>query len=259
MCELKSERNTVPATKVIKYREKLRQLGNWEAYLLAESGLPGPRGNLELAQAVFDEGNAELFEHFLSYTPEKAPVNSPEEFLHFCGVFGQGKYLTKDSCDIWERLKTFACDPRWRTREAVAMALQSYGDRDTGDLVVKMNRWTIGNNYEQRAAAAGLCEPRLLKRAENAGKVLEMLDTITSSIADTTDRRNDGFKILRQAMGYCWSVAVAAFPATGKQIMEKWLKNQDPDIRRIMKDNLSKNRLRKMDTDWVDRCSKEFT
>ncbi|WP_226846855.1 hypothetical protein [Dehalogenimonas etheniformans] len=236
----------------------MKQIPDWEPFLLAHSGLPGPRGNLELAAAVFEEGNSELFERLLKYTPEKAPVNSPEEFLHFCGVYGQGKYLTKSSELTWARLKLFASDPRWRTREAVAMALQRYGDRDTDDLVVKMAVWAGGNRFQQRAASAALCEPRLLQRADVAGNVIDILDKITITLASGTDRREDGFKILRQAMGYCWSVAVAALPSKGKSMMEKWFLSYDPDIRRIMKENLSKNRLIKMDGEWVGRWIKEL-
>ncbi|MFZ2360665.1 MAG: hypothetical protein WA040_15100 [Anaerolineae bacterium] len=39
------------------YRQTLRGLDDWDPYLLAESGLPGPLGNIELAQAVADEGD----------------------------------------------------------------------------------------------------------------------------------------------------------------------------------------------------------
>ena len=39
------------------YRQTLASLQDWEPYLLQESGLPGPRGNLELAQVVADEGD----------------------------------------------------------------------------------------------------------------------------------------------------------------------------------------------------------
>ena len=109
--------------KVEDYRKILETLDNWEPFLLAQSGLPGPRGNLELAQAVFLEGDEALFERFLAYDPLRAPANSPGEFLAFCGVFGQGRFLSRDSFAIWERLKFYASDPRWRTREAVAMAL----------------------------------------------------------------------------------------------------------------------------------------
>jgi hypothetical protein len=54
------------------YRQTLKTLVDWEPYLLQESGLPGPRGNIELAQVVADEGNRELFERLLAYTPNPA-------------------------------------------------------------------------------------------------------------------------------------------------------------------------------------------
>jgi hypothetical protein len=44
-------------TKVDTYRETLRTLGEWDSFLLEESGLPGRRANLELAYAVADEHN----------------------------------------------------------------------------------------------------------------------------------------------------------------------------------------------------------
>jgi hypothetical protein len=47
--------------KVDLYRQKLKQLKDWGPFLPKESGLPGPRGNIELAQAVVKEGNEALF------------------------------------------------------------------------------------------------------------------------------------------------------------------------------------------------------
>ncbi len=41
--------------KVEEYRRALRELPAWEPFLLERSGLPGPRGNLELAAAVAEE------------------------------------------------------------------------------------------------------------------------------------------------------------------------------------------------------------
>ena len=75
-------------TKADEYRNKLSTLENWDAFLLKESGLPGPRGNLELAQVVADEGNQGLFERYLAYDADQAPTNSPYEFLAFCGAVG---------------------------------------------------------------------------------------------------------------------------------------------------------------------------
>jgi hypothetical protein len=59
-------------------------------------------------------------------------------------------------------------------------------------------------------------------------------------------------------MGYCWSVAVAALPDAGKPLMEKWLRSEDKDIRWMMKENLKKNRLARMDAKWVEECMKKL-
>lgn len=59
--------------KVEIYRQQLRQLMDWEPFLLKESGLPGPRGNIELAQVVAEEGNEALFEYFLSFLYDMHP------------------------------------------------------------------------------------------------------------------------------------------------------------------------------------------
>lgn len=239
--------------KIETYREKLRQLEDWEPFLLAESGLPGPRGNLELAQAVAEEGNEGLFEHFLTYDPARAPVNSPDEFLAFCGALGQGKLLTGGKREVLPKLRRLAADPRWRSREAVAMALQRYGDADMGGLLVVAEQWSKGSRWEQRAAAAALCEPRLLKKEKHAEKVLEILDRITASLVGAKDSGEEAFKVLRQALGYCWSVAVVALPEKGKPRMERWLTTDDRDVKWVMKENLKKNRLVRMDKEWVTK------
>jgi hypothetical protein len=114
--------------KSAQYRETLRTLEDWDSFLLEESGLPGPRGNLELAQAVADEGDETLFRRYLSFDAEKAPVNSPYEFLAFCGAVGLGRLLAEGKTEVLETLRLCASDPRWRMREGVAMALQRFGE-----------------------------------------------------------------------------------------------------------------------------------
>ncbi|MBN1632300.1 MAG: HEAT repeat domain-containing protein [Thermoleophilia bacterium] len=241
-------------TKSDTYRALLPTLADWDAYLLAESGLPGPRGNLELAVVVADLGDRSLFERYLTYTPDVAPVNSPYEFLAFCGVVGLGRLLAEGDDALLSTLRGFASDPRWRIREAVAMALQRLGDVDMPRLLAAMQAWSTGTPLEQRAAAAALCEPRLLKEPHHAGTVLAILDAITASIPVREDRRDEGFVAFRKGMGYCWSVAVAALPAVGKPLVEKWLDHPDKDVRRIMKENLGKARLARMDAHWVEAC-----
>ena len=241
-------------SKTEEYRQTLHSLKDWDSFLMENSGLPGPRGNLELAHAVVQEGGQKRFEHFLTYHAEE---NTPEVFVFFCGVMGLGK-LAVGKTELFNRLREYASDPRWRIREAVATGLQLTGDQDMDLLLTEMKKWIKGNWYEKRAAAAALAEPRLLKQSKHSKQVLAILDRITASMEKDDNSRDASFKVLRQAMGYCWSVAVAAFPEAGKTLMEIWLVSGDKDIQWMMKENLKKNRLIKMDETWVKNCLKKL-
>jgi hypothetical protein len=240
--------------KIDAYRAILRDLDDWDAYLLAETGLPGPRGNLELAQAVADIGDPARFQRYAAITAEQAPTNTPGEFLAFCGVVGLGRLVAEGQHELVPTLRRHASDPRWRLREAVAMALQRLGYDDMDRLLAEMRSWAQGSPLEQRAAAAALCEPRLLAQPAHARATLEILEAITATIPPAQDRKSEGFRALRQGLGYCWSVAVVALPEAGKPLMEAWLSHPDLDIRWIMRENLKKARLARMDAAWVDRC-----
>lgn len=236
------------------YRETLRKLAEWEPFLLAESGLPGPRGNIELANVAADEGDEPLFRRLLRYDAERAPINSPQEFLAFCGVVGLGKLLAEGKIRVLKDIRKRASDPRWRVREAVAMALQRWGRRDMPALLREMKVWSKGSRLEQRAAVAALCEPDLLHKKGQVRKVLQVLDAVTTSIPAARDRKTEEFEALRKGLGYCWSVAVAAFPEEGKPRMERWIDSPDRDVQWVMKENLRKNRLARLDLKWVDRA-----
>jgi hypothetical protein len=244
-------------SKTLEYQRKLRTLNDWDDFLLKESGLPGPRGNIELAQAVANEGNLELFQRYLAYTADIAPINSPYEFLAFCGALGLGRLLADGDISQLQVLRILASDPRWRMREAVAMAFQRLGEVDMGKLLESMQPWSHGSWLEQRAAAAATCEPKLLSDAKYAGKTLHLLDTIMVNLERTADRRGEDFIALRKGLGYCWSVAVAALPLEGKALMEKWLVKPDKDIQWIMQENLKKNRLVCTDGEWVKHWKKK--
>jgi hypothetical protein len=253
------------------YREILKKLDDWDDYLRAESGLPGPRGNLELAHAAADLGDRKRFEHFLTFDPGRAPVNNPDEFLAFCGVEGLGRLIAEGQIDLWPTLRVCASDPRWRIREGVAMGLQRVGQVDMDMLLDKLEDWAKGNWLEMRAAAAGLAEPALLQEEKHILRALEILDRITNVVASAQSRddpvssrknmrkRDEDFKTLRKGLGYCWSVIVTALPAQGKQVMERWLSNPDKDLRWIMKENLKKKRLVRMDQAWVEICLKQIS
>lgn len=245
-------------SKIGQYMKALPKVEDIDAFLMKESGLPGPRGNIELGQAIADFGDEKLFRRLLSNTPDVAPVNDPREFLAFCGAIGMGKLAAGGNTEALDTIRSLASDPRWRIREGVAMALQRLGMKDMGRLLNAMEEWSAGNPLEQRAAAAALCEPALLKNKKDVVRVLAILDRITESVDAVENRKSEEFIALKKGLGYCWSVAAAAYPEEGKRAMEKWFSSKDKDIIWIMKENLNKNRLEKADAAWVAQWKGRF-
>lgn len=225
------------------YRSELRQKSNWDDYLLAESHLPGPRGNLELLHAVIEEGYPDRLLRYASLSAQQAPTNTPGEFLAACGAAGLGRLLAEGLREYLPNLRSLASDSRWRVREAVAIALQRWGDTDLEAMTAEAEIWARGSLLEQRAAVAGLCEPRLLKSPKQARRVLALLDQVTGSILVNPSRKTEEFRVLRQCLGYAWSVAVAALPDYGRPVMQAWRISIDPDVAWVMKENLKKKRI----------------
>jgi hypothetical protein len=239
--------------KVEEYRQVLRALPEWEPFLLGRSGLPGPRGNLELADAVAEEADEGALRRWAALGPEDAPFGSAEEFLPVCGVVGLGRLLAAGDRSVLADLRRLAGDPRWRIREAVAIALQRFGDADFAGLLAESQRWAGGTALERRAAVAALCEPRLLTDPARVLDVLALVDRVTAALPTLGDRRADDFRSLRKTLGYAWSVAVVACPEEGKPRFERLLDSGDADVRWIVRENLRKKRLERMDRDWVER------
>ncbi len=237
--------------KVDEYREKLSTLDTWDEFLMQESRLPGPRANLELAFAVALEGTEDQFLRLAALDAQSAPANTPEEFLAFCGVLGLGYLAARGEGEHFIILQERASDPRWRIREAVALGLQKYGQTSSDHLLKIMDDWRKGNLLERRAVVATLCEPSLLVNKEHAGNIFTIIQDITTSILGEVDRSSADFKVLRKSLAYGWSVLVAAQPSIGKPEMENWISSQDSDMRWIMKQNLKKKRLVRMDESWV--------
>jgi hypothetical protein len=218
-------------TKVERYREALRELDDWEPFLLAESRLPGPRANLELVHAVGEEGDESLLLRL---------AGSEEEFLVMCGAVGLGRLVAEGKSGHLARLRELASDPRWRVREAVAMALQRWGDEDFAAMATQAERWAEASPLEQRAAIAACCEPRLLRTPEAARRALDLVERVTHSLPSSRDR------ILRQALGYCWSVAIAALPDEGLARFELLERSTDADVQWVVRENLKKARLARL-------------
>lgn len=237
------------------YRSALQLVNDWDSYLMRESRLPGPRANLELADAAADLATRAQIRRWVGISPATAPTNTPGEFLVVCGVIGYGRWLADGDRKALASIRRAANDPRWRVREAAAIALQRLGDRDMARLLSYAGRWATGTPLDQRAAAAALCEPRLLHDPHVSAKVLHILDRITRRLGSARDRTGEGREALKKGLAYCWSVAVAANPEAGKPMMEAWVKIKDPDLRWIMRENLKKARLKRVAPAWVARMA----
>lgn len=225
--------------KTEEYTHELMALrrSDWPAYLSEHSGLPGPRGNIELGQALADVGDLALFDDLIA---------TGDEYLTFCGVLGLGAVLAGGDHTVLPRLHEHAMDGRWRVREGVAMALQRLGDADLPQLLDVVRAWVDDPDpLVQRAVLAGICEPRLLVSPAGAAAALEACRSATASLEarplDT--RRSPGVRVLRQGLGYCWSVAIAANPAPGLAEFAKLEQADDPDVAWVARENRKKRRL----------------
>jgi hypothetical protein len=229
---------------------------NFMRYLTSNSNLPGPRGNLELADVFADlvrdyagQEDEKLWSLCLQLTQFsliEAPVNNPKEFLVFCGARGVGalgssqRYFQK----AISRLKELASDSRWRTREGVAMAIQNMIEKQHQKTLKEIEKWTESDNWlAMRAVAAGVAETALLKDERIAKSAFKLHKQIFSKIAATSERKSSEFKTLRQGLGYSLSVIVRAVPREGFEYMRQLAEQQDADILWIVKQNLKKNRL----------------
>ena len=239
--------------KSLLYQTELSKLVDWDEYLTIHSNLPGPRANLELANVAARLGEKSLFLRYIQINAKQAPQNSSAEFLPVCGTLGLGVRLLKSDFTVLPLLRGLASDSRWRIRESVVLALEIWGESNPILLFNEMDHWMGGNLFEIRAAICALCHPKFLKSEEKAIQTLKYLDLIMSKLQENPSRSTEDFRVLRLAMGYCWSVAAAAFPTLGKGMMERWVDTKDKDLLWIIKSNLNKNRLSRMDVNWVNR------
>jgi hypothetical protein len=218
---------------IINDRERL------EKFIIENSNLPGPRGNIELAFALAEiYGNLDVLFEWTKITEDQADVNNPKSFLAFCSAACLGKIYTKTKDKkLISLLKKLANDGRWRMREAVAFAFQTIGENNFKELKSVFLEWIEkSNNLEKRAILVSLAHPKFLNE-ENAKFSLEVADIVLRKM----DRENN-FNVLKKGLGFTISVFAAANPELGFKFIKKWI-GMDKDIDRIMKGNLKKKRL----------------
>jgi hypothetical protein len=104
-----------------------------------------------------------------------------------------------------------------------------------------------------RAAAAGVAEPALLRDPVRGAQAAAIQAGATGwlGLLPAERRREEAVRVLRQALGYTVSVAVAAAPDSGFALLEALATGPDPDLRWIARENMKKTRLQP----WADRVA----
>ena len=227
--------------------------------LQENSGLPGPRANLELAYSFaraaaslnLQEWQWDLVLGMAGTSPTKAPANTPKEFLPVCGLLALGALYAEGLPRPRKRsalaaIRRAASDPRWRTRESAAMALQLIGEKDLDALQEIVEQWLPeASLLERRAIIAGLAHPPILGDAPFALFSLDVSRTIVRDLSrqGAESRRGEDFRVLRQGLGYALSVFAEKSPEEGFALLREMASKGDPDLTWIVRENLKKKRL----------------
>ena len=99
---------------------------------------------------------------------------------------------------------------------------------------------SLGDPLVARAAVAAVAEPRLLRSPAAVDSGLDVLDSATSLLERSTDRRCEPVRVLRQALGYACSVVIAADPGRGWPRFVEWSQCCDADVDCVVRENLKK-------------------
>jgi len=229
-----------------------------ERMLLDGSGLPGPRGNLELAAAFADVlaehvGDADAWALVLRWSSLdalQAPVQDRREYLPFCATVALGAmHRDADGAGrktIRARLTDAAQDPRWRMREAAAMAVQRLGLSDFAAAAELVESWVATHDpVLMRAALAALADRPLLAgegRPEIALAVAERAFELFAG-AGPEERKAEPWRVLRKGLEYAPSVFVALAPDAGFALLRGFADHRDVEVRKVVAANLRKTRI----------------
>jgi hypothetical protein len=196
-----------------------------EAYLRANSHLPGPRSNLELLSAAAEEVDLDWAAPWAAAPAGDDPT---DVFVISVALVALGRFLAGGRDSVLPTLRLRATHAEWRIREAVAIALQRVGDADLPRLTRIALEWAAGDPLVQRAAVAAVAEPRLLRDGQLVPAALEILDAATRSVADAASPSDPDVRVLRQALGYAWAGS------------------DNREVAWIVRENLKKDRLRRL-------------
>ncbi|MCD4684403.1 MAG: hypothetical protein K8S97_00515 [Anaerolineae bacterium] len=247
-----------------------------EDYLIDHSALPGRRANLELVAAFADEVTAlcdgssmslnrsYVMLHWLLWQLMNrhppavygADPDSPLQMPEFCGVVGFGAWAV-----VFQHIEAgvmtlleHARSPLWRIREGVAFGLQRMLAGNWRSTIRRLQRCAVDvSALEWRGIVAGLAEPSLLVERAHALDALDLHYRALIYLRTRAEnvRREDDVRVLRKALGYTVSVAVAAAPEPGFAQLRAWALWDDSDVAWVIRENVKQKRL----SAWPDEVA----
>lgn len=221
-----------------------------------QSGLPGTRVNLVLAQAFATEcvlrGKPadKLALSMATLSPEAAPGASEKEFLPVCGILALGARAASEKKDLALRKKAIAImhdaseDVRFRVREIVPIALAKIG-AVTGDaLVHELASWMDGF-FQAAAVLMALAQPNFLPVIDDAGAALERLDEAYALARDASRSmsRYPGRKALVDALSIAPGALAARFGVPVFDHLVTWSNTEMPELRAAIEAALVNEKL----------------
>lgn len=235
-----------------------------EHYMTEHSALPGPRMNTALVSAFADvigqlvthpdmppvERIEALLDSWAALSLATAPANDPREILPSAAAMTYGQVAVMRP-DWWDdevaKLHTAASHRHWRVREIVATALQRMLAANWERTYQVIVDWLSDDDpLVLRACAAAVAEPPLLKDKTRGDDALfiqaQAINWLTRLPPER--RREEAVVVLRKALGYTLSVAIAATPKAGCAWLDQLRVSADKDVQWIVRENLKKKRLK---------------
>lgn len=246
----------------------ITRLNELEIFMITNSNLPGRRANLELSYAFADcfqsinisDIHWHLLNKWISISVLEAPVDDPKEFLPFSAIQALGSLHTLSDTiqkeNITNTIKNSANDTRWRIREAVAMAFQRIAENNFAIINEIFSDWINNSSLlEKRAIIATLAHPPILNDDNNVLFCLDITEKILTHIIvlDTNIRKTEEYKALKKGLEYTISVFVEKLPEQGFDLLLNWAQNDNIHIKKIIKQNIGKSRLKKKYSNEINK------
>lgn len=186
-----------------------------------KSGLPGPRPNLALANAVADHIAAQgrkansLVRELCAMDEARAPADTSREFLPICGALALAARwrLNVDRRGAITALQIMAEDSRRLVREAVVHALRNIANTGDESFLDDLASWMDGY-LQAMVVLEALSDRHVLDRLTQAEPVLARLDEAfrLAESAPRAHQRTHGYRALVRVLGEAPALIMARFP-----------------------------------------------